>query len=509
MRMASPAAPPWPRGVRTVFFDDDDGVAPTATIRRAVAGGHLRRLAPRLYTSDTASDAAEIVAHNLWRILGRTIPDAVIVDRSAAEDGKVIDGVLYVATDQRHTVLRLPGVEVRVRPHQAGLDGTDDLPWPHGLRMSRPARILVDNLVPSRGRGVRASRTLSLAELEDWVAHKASFMDRARTLRLRDEAIELAERIEATDRVREIHALFERLDGREPLSPDSGELFAAFVQGEAWDEQRVEMFTVLADGLASFEDPDLPQHLAAGSYNLELPFFESYFSNYIEGTIFEVDEARRIIETQQPPASRPADGHDILGTYRCVADAVGRRAVSDNPAESLLFLRERHASILQGRPELGPGQWKQVNNRVGSYHFVAPHLVEGTLLKGLELAQPVPAGFRRALYMMMMVSEVHPFADGNGRVARVMMNAELSAANEARIVIPTVFRNEYLGGVKRTSASQARNLSSFVRVMSFAWRWTAAMPWNDRAATEGQMVATNALSEPDDSAIGGIKLRLP
>jgi len=189
MRMASPAAPPWPRGVRTVFFDDDDGVAPTATIRRAVAGGHLRRLAPRLYTSDTASDAAEIVAHNLWRILGRTIPDAVIVDRSAAEDGKVIDGVLYVATDQRHTVLRLPGVEVRVRPHQAGLDGTDDLPWPHGLRMSRPARILVDNLVPSRGRGVRASRTLSLAELEDWVAHKASFMDRARTLRLRGRAM--------------------------------------------------------------------------------------------------------------------------------------------------------------------------------------------------------------------------------------------------------------------------------------------------------------------------------
>ena len=507
--MASPTVLPWPRGVRTVFFDDDDGVASTATLRQAIAEGHLRRLAPRLYTADTKSDPAEIVAQNLWRILGRAIPDAVIVDRSAAGDGKVMDGVLYVATDQRHTALRLPGVEVRVRPHQAGFDVTDDLPWPHGLRMSRPARILVDNLVPSRGRGTKPSRTLTLAELEDWVAHKASFMDRARALRLRDEAIELAEHIEAVDRVREIDALFERLDGRAPLSPDSGELFAAFVQGEAWDEQRLEMFTVLADGLASYDDPDLPQHLPAGLYNLELPFFESYYSNYIEGTVFEVDEARRIIETQQPPAARPADGHDILGTYRCVADAVGRRAVSDDPGESLFFLRERHASILQGRPELGPGEWKQVNNRVGSYHFVAPHLVEGTLLKGLELAQTVPVGFRRALYMMMIVAEVHPFTDGNGRVARVMMNAELSAVNEARIVIPTVFRNEYLGGVKRTSATQAQDLSSVVRVMSFAWRWTAAMPWEDRAATEGQMVATNALSEPDNAPFGGIKLRLP
>ncbi|WP_419551823.1 Fic family protein [Candidatus Poriferisodalis sp.] len=507
--MALSASLPWPRGVRTVFFDDDHGVASAPTLRRAVVDGHLRRLATRLYTSDVKSDPAEVVAHNIWRILDRMIPDAVIVDRSAAEDGKVISGVLYVATDQRHTVLRLPGVEVRVRPHPAGLDVADELPWPHGLRMSRPARILVDNLAPSRGRGVRASRTLSLAELEDWVARKASYMNRTRVLRLRDEAIELANHMGVADRIHDLDALFKRLDGREPLPPDSGRLFSALVQGGAWDERRVEMFTVLAAGLTSHDDPDLPQHLPAGSYNNELPFFESYFSNYIEGTVFLVEEARRIIETQQPPASRPADGHDILGTYRCVADTVGRRAVSEDPSESLFLLRERHASILEGRPELGPGEWKHVNNRAGSHHFVEPHLVEGTLLKGLELTPSVPSGFRRALYMMMMVSEVHPFTDGNGRVARVMMNAELSAVNQTRIVIPTVFRNEYIGAVKRTSASQALNLSSFVRVMSFAWRWTAAMPWDDKAATEGQLVATDALSEPDDAAIGGIKLRLP
>lgn len=507
--MTPPVAPSWPHGVRTVFFDDDDGVPSAATLRRAAADGQLRRLAPRLYTADTASDPAEVVAHNLWRILGRMIPDAVIVDRSAAADGKVIDGVLYIATDQRVTSLRLPGVEVRVRPHQASRDTTDDLPWPNGLHMSRPARVLVDNLVPTRGRGQRASRTLSLAELEDWVARKASFMDRTRVLRLRDEAIELANQMDAADRVQEIRALFERLEGRAPAAPDGGELLSAVAQGRAWDERRVEMFIDLATGLAVHDDPDVPRHLPAGSYNLELPFFESYFSNYIEGTVFLVDEARLIIETQQPPASRPADGHDILGTYRCVAETVGRRAVSEDPRETLTFLRERHASILEGRPELGPGEWKRTNNRVDSYHFVAPHLVEGTLLKGLELAPSVPAGFCRALYMMMLVAEVHPFADGNGRVARVMMNAELSAVDQARIIIPTVFRNEYLGGVKRTSATQAQNLSSLVRVMSFAWRWTAAMPWEDRAAVEGQMVATNALSEPDDAAFGGIKLRLP
>ncbi len=466
-------------------------------------------MAPRLYSSDVASDETEIVAENLWPILGRLIPGAMIVDRSAAEDGKVIDGVLYVASDARRTTLRLPGIEVRVRPDDPTADPAEDLPWASGLRISRPARVLVDNLAPSRGRDHRESRTLSLAELEDWLAHKAIVWDESRMLRLRDEALQLAEAMGFVDRAEDIRGLFARLDGVLPLRLATGNRFRAFVHGQSWDEQRVAMFERAAAKLAAHTDPDVPEFIPAGVYNLELPFFESYFSNYIEGTVFEVAEARRIVETQQPPTSRPADGHDILGTYRCVADTIGRRAVSEDPDDMLDFLRHRHASIMEGRPETGPGEWKQAPNRVGAYSFVQPNLVEGTLRQGLELVPTVPAGFKRALYVMMVVSEVHPFTDGNGRVARVMMNAELSAVDASRIVIPSVYRNEYVGCLKRTSFSEALDVSALVRVMSFAWRWTAAVPWEDKAATEGQMTATNALHEPDDTNLSGIKLQLP
>lgn len=507
--MTPTASPSWPTGARTVFFDDDDNVASAQTLRRAVAERRLRRLAPRLYSSDVVSDETEIVAENLWPILGRLIPGAMIVDRSAAEDGKAIDGVLYVASDARRTTLRLPGIEVRVRPDDPLADPAEDLPWASGLRISRPARVLVDNLAPSRSRDQRASRTLSLAELEDWLAHKAIVWDKPRMHRLRDDALRLAEAMGFADRAEEIRSLFARLDGELPLGPAQGDLFEAVVRGRGWDEQRVAMFERAAVKLAEHTDPDVPEFIAAGAYNLELPFFESYFSNYIEGTVFEVAEARRIVETQQPPTSRPADGHDILGTYRCVADSVGRRAVSENPDDMLNFLRDRHASIMKGRPETGPGEWKQEPNRVGAHSFVQPNLVEGTLRRGLKLVPTVPAGFRRALYVMIVVSEVHPFTDGNGRVARVMMNAELSAVDASRIVIPTVYRNEYVGSLKRTSSTEALDVTALVRVMSFAWRWTAAMPWEDKAATEGQMTATNALNEPDDTDLGGIKLQLP
>ena len=35
------------------------------------------------------------------------------------------------------------------------------------------------------------------------------------------------------------------------------------------------------------------------------------------------------------------------------------------------------------------------------------------------------------------------------------------------------------------------------------------MPWEDRAATEGQLQAAFALSYPDDAALEGIKPKLP
>ena len=66
--------------------------------------------------------------------------------------------------------------------------------------------------------------------------------------------------------------------------------------------------------------PGVPEWLPEIGSPGELPFYESYFSNYIKCTTFTVDEARRIVETNTPPAERPADGHDVLGTYRCVVD---------------------------------------------------------------------------------------------------------------------------------------------------------------------------------------------
>ena len=344
---------------------------------------------------------------------------------------------------------------------------------------------------------------MTRAELEDWVAQKRLAWGADRFAMLERDAVKVAQDLNVDpDPVRE---LFGAVSGTTAATPARGEFARAALDGRAWDERRVRMFATAIGQLQELEAEPLGPPPEDG----ELPFYEAYFSNYIEGTEFTIEEAREIIETQTPPARRAADGHDILGTHRCVVDPIGRATTTDDDPEAVIELaRSRHRTLMVGRPDIGPGQFKDRRNRAGATEFVDPDLVYGTLLEGLRLTSQVPPGLCRAVYVMSVISEVHPFTDGNGRVGRLMMNAELSAAGLCRIVVPTVLRNEYIAALRRFS-NHGGDLAALIPVMSLAWRWTAAMPWRDRAALDAQMVATNALVDSTDAADEHLHLVLP
>src|SRR3546814_19089287 len=101
------------------------------------------------------------------------------------------------------------------------------------------------------------------------------------------------------------------------------------------------------------------------------------------------------------------------------------------------ILRRRHASIMEARPDKNPGVFKSKINQAGSTVFVAPELVNGTLQKSFEFYRALEEPFPKAAYMMVQVSEVHPFSTGTGRAARIMKNDELVAGGEERYIIQT------------------------------------------------------------------------
>lgn len=494
----------WPTTPGRVFFAD---AASQPILSRAVTSGRICRLAAGVYSADLDADPAELVSRNRWEIIAHLIPDALIADRSAAGDGTPCDGALFVVSSQRTRPLRLPGLVVVPRPGSGPLTG--DLPWAGGLRITGEARTLVDNLAVSRGRG-RAARTLSRAEMEAWLVRKVQLRPEGWLVTLRTDALEIADQLGVGDRRGGVEDLIGAVAGTRPIRSGAAPLLAARRAGLEFDPARIDRCDQLAAFLADIPaDLRVPEFLPppAGDRDGTLPFYEAYFSNFIEGTEFTVEEAERIVSSGEVPANRPADGHDVIGTFRTVADPVGRATVPANAEEFLQLLTVRHQAIMGGRPDRNPGRFKRVRNQAGSYVFVEPALVEGTLVEGFRRLESLPVGFARAAYVLFLVSEVHPFDDGNGRVSRVAACAELSSAGQSRIVIPIVFRNEYQTAMRELSRSGRADL--YARTLAWAWRWTAGMPWNDPQATSGRLAATNALTDSTDAELQGVRLELP
>jgi hypothetical protein len=503
--MARQPATPWPTTPGLVFFGD---VASAATLSRATKDGRIRRLAAGLYSADLRSDPAELIARNRWAVVARFVPDAVIADRSAAEGGMPAAGVLTVVSNERTEDVNTPGLIVAPRRGVGPLG--DDNDWPEGLHLTSDARTLVENLAVSRGRAGRPARTLSRDELEDWVVRTAQRRSEGWLQTLRHRALELCEQLGVPERRDAVAEIIGAVAGTREARSGAGRLLAARAAGLEYDPDRFTRFDELASYLADTPATlDVPHQLPAlpSETSTSLPFFEAYFSNFIEGTEFSIDEAEAIVESGEIPQERPEDAHDVLGTFEAVHDPVLRAASPATLEEFFELLDRRHRLVMGGRPDKRPGQFKDKPNQAGSYVFVAPALVEGTLVEGYKRLADLPPGFARAAFELFLISEVHPYDDGNGRVARAAMCAELSAVDQARVVIPIVFRNEYQTALRNLSREGRADL--YVRTLAYAWRWTAAMPWQDRAAVDGQLVATNALVDSTDAERTGVRLDLP
>ena len=163
--------------------------------------------------------------------------------------------------------------------------------------------------------------------------------------------------------------------------------------------------------------------------------------------------------------------------------------------EFLDLLKRRHAILLSARKGKSPGEFKEQNNRAGNTHFVDYRLVRGTLIRAFEFFRVLSAPFARAAFMKFLISEVHPFNDGNGRIARVMMNAELVNAKSAKIIIPTVYRDDYLLTLKRLT--NQKDPVPYVDMLSKVRQFSAKLSFESYEDLYRYLEEHNAFYEPD------------
>ncbi len=478
-------ATPNPQNLPEIFRAQDPRWA-----SRAAKRGELRRLARGLYTRNLDERPERLLGRRWYDVAALYFPGAVVVDRSAVQAGPSDDGSLFLDVGRRPLNPRgvaLPGLTLRPRNGPGPVAG--DVPFVE-LFMAGPARIVLDNLRRSRARS-GVARTLRTDELEAYLERVARLRGERELNELRDEARRIAPSLDADEQLAALETLIGALLGTHEARLQTRAARARHA-GVAYDTERLHLFEVLRGELArqQFAErpaPPDPERLQA--------FFEAYFSNWIEGTRFAVEEAEKIVFRGEVPPQRPADAHDVKGTFEAITDPV-LGASPPGDADALEhYLRQAHARIMRGRPESGPGEYKQLPNRAGMTTFVSPQLVRGTLREGFTAYRTLTRGLPRAIYAMFLVAEVHPFADGNGRVARVLMNAELSAAGLCRVLVPLSYRDEYLSALRALTHNQ--NPTPLWRMADRAQRWASLMSWSEEETVRRLLDETNALVPPD------------
>ena len=473
------------------------------SLRNAYRRGELFRIRQGIYTDYGDREGIETVLNQQWyKVAKYLFRNAIAVFRTAAELKPVNGRVYLMVPDRQRRTVKVGALEFIV---DSGVVDKGVEPFVPEMSRSNTARQMLENLSPARAKsGIR--KTLG----KDWVETQLMQIVERRgepgLNEIRDEAAALAPLLGYGKEFKTLNPMISAILKTHPakgvLNTRAG---IAYATGGSFDGNRLKLFAAFASYLEKIYLTSTRFEYRKTAWK-NLAFFESYFSNYIEGTRFTLDEAEQIVASGEAAYDRHEDSHDVLSHIEIAGDYTEMGKTPDSPEELIDILKVRHGILLAQRPGKKPGLFKEQNNQAGSTLFVVPEMVEGTLVQGFGIYQKIPEGFPRALFMHFLISEVHPFDDGNGRLARIMMNAELVANDLYKIMVPTVCRDNYLGGLRL--ASRLYKFRTVVKVLHQLHQYTASINWEDygdarkiiendaadKEADEGLMIFNKKLS---------------
>lgn len=472
------------------------GIAESKQLSRLCREGRLRRVYRGIYTNNLTDSLEEIVLRHWMHIVAHIVSAGILSFRTAM-DLKTIpykkgQAIVFVTSSYSKTIT-LPGLVIKV------LQGNNRdyiEPVLPSLSKSNEARLLLENLSSVRGAHFKGIKTVSEEDIETYLAKIMRSRKEGALNTLRDEAKIVSEKLGYASEYQKLTAMISALLSTHKDKKLLKTSFAkAIVKKEPYDTHRLQLFESLSLYLRKCHFQARPYKYSKNSFR-NLSFFESYFSNFIEGTEFIIDEAEDIVFSRRQINHRHADSHDVLALYQLTNDLFEMEKVPKNKDEFLKLLQERHAFLMEERRDKRPGQFKKEPNKSGNTYFVMPDEVVGTLYQGFEIYDLLSEGLPKALFMHFLVSEVHPFDDGNGRLSRLMMNAELVRSGFFKMIIPTVHRDNYLNGLR--IATRDQEFRSYCKVMDQAHAYTSSINWSDYEEARVKIEKDQADKTPDE-----------
>ena len=178
----------------------------------------------------------------------------------------------------------------------------------------------------------------------------------------------------------------------------------------------------------------------------------TYSSNALEGNSLTISETKVILEDGLTVGGKPLK--DIL-------EAVGHKRAYDfmynltkEKTISEEHIKQLHKLFYQGIDETNAGIYRKQRVFIsGSEYNVAPYDQIDMLMSAMiEKFNKVRAAEHPVVFAAKLHQEfvyIHPFVDGNGRVARLLLNLALLQDGYPIVVIPPICRSEYIAALEK------------------------------------------------------------
>ena len=213
-----------------------------------------------------------------------------------------------------------------------------------------------------------------------------------------------------------------------------------------------------------------------GQIGQKLRLESNYHSNAIEGNSLTLGETRNLILHGLTARGKPMRDHlDIKGHDEAVKAIEG--AVKRNEKLNEVFIRNLHKVLLkepyeieaitpEGQPTkrlISIGDYKTQPNNVRTstgeiYYFTPPDQVKPAMsdlidwYRRNEKEGEHPIIIASALHYCFV--RIHPFDDGNGRMARLLMNMILIKHGYTVSIIPIQERDQYINSLERADKNE-------------------------------------------------------
>ena len=181
----------------------------------------------------------------------------------------------------------------------------------------------------------------------------------------------------------------------------------------------------------------------------------TYNTQRIEGSTLTLRETADLLERGITPAGRPLRDVQEAEAHRALfLDILKERGDLTHPR----ILEWHHRLFRETRPDIA-GRLRRHQVAISGSRFVPPSPIEvGPLLREFfrwyarsrDRTQPVELA---ALVHLRFVT-IHPFSDGNGRLARLLMNFVLHRHGFPMLVIPYTGRSLYYTALERAQIQE-------------------------------------------------------